>query len=134
MHIWINEGETLTVSFTSCDGEIVLSYTDNTLRVAADIPDTSGRAGVIYEEELGTDAELKPEATSEDVAPLTLEEYRGWSKYRQEGLQYNVGAGLSRGKSYDDTILFEGKRYMIGYVKQFIDLVNAEEAEAEVSK
>jgi fibrillarin-like rRNA methylase len=83
-------------------------------------------------EQKGSEEEQKQEVSSEDVAPLTLEEYRSWTKERQQGLQAAVSAGLALGKSYDDTVPWEGQKYMIGYVKQFIDLVEAEEIEAEV--
>lgn len=58
MRIMLKPGETLIVGFTDenehdGDGTIVIEFEDETLRVSADMPDSSGREGVIYEEWFG---------------------------------------------------------------------------------
>jgi len=60
MRIELQPGEELEVGFTESDGTIIVAYTDTALTVSADLPDSTGREGTIYEERLGVDeGELK---------------------------------------------------------------------------
>lgn len=58
MKIELKQGERITVTFADTDGEIEVSYGENNLTVTADLPDTTGRQGVIYEEVFGPTAEF----------------------------------------------------------------------------
>lgn len=64
MKVEIGEGEAVTVVFKDTDGEITVRWDPGALRVLADLPDTEGREGVIYEERWNTaepDGEKEPE-------------------------------------------------------------------------
>jgi hypothetical protein len=46
----LEPGEQVTVTFKDSDGEITVEFREDALLVTADLPDSSGREGVIYEE------------------------------------------------------------------------------------
>lgn len=50
MKVEISQGEKIEVSFKDSDERITVSFLDDRLMVEADLPDSSGREGVIYEE------------------------------------------------------------------------------------
>ena len=63
MRIMLKPGETLTVGFADendddGDGVITIEFGAEVLTVCADLPDTTGRQGVIYEERFGDDHDL----------------------------------------------------------------------------
>lgn len=53
MRIVLSAGERVVVTFEGTDGEITVTFGDggSLVRVEADLPDSSGREGVIYEED-----------------------------------------------------------------------------------
>ena len=55
MKIVLNPGEKIEVEFAESDGCITVEFTQTSISVNADMPDTAGREGVIYLEEFGTD-------------------------------------------------------------------------------
>jgi len=50
MKIELAPGETLVVSLKESDGEFTIKFGEDAVTVEADMPDTQGRTGVIYEE------------------------------------------------------------------------------------
>lgn len=62
MKVVLEPGEKVVVTFAGTDGEITVAFADGgaTVRVEADLPDSSGRSGVIYEERAGPPAEDCP--------------------------------------------------------------------------
>jgi hypothetical protein len=57
MYVTLEPGDKLTIQFHQTDGEIIVQYdhkNDNTLTVEADLPDDTGRNGVIYKESFGS--------------------------------------------------------------------------------
>ncbi len=50
----LRPGQSVLVTFADTDGEIETSYDHDAVRVKADLPDSTGREGVIYEETYGT--------------------------------------------------------------------------------
>jgi hypothetical protein len=50
MHVAIKQGEVLTISPDDSDGVITISYGEGHFKIEVDMPDTSGREGVIYDE------------------------------------------------------------------------------------
>lgn len=63
MRIELAPGEELTVGFKDTDGEFSIGFDGSTptwaIRVKADLPDSSGRSGIIYEE-IGGGLDEKP--------------------------------------------------------------------------
>lgn len=58
MHIVLEAGDTLRVTLEDTDGEFVIDYDSDgshTLQVITDMPDTSGRNGVIYREDFSNE-------------------------------------------------------------------------------
>jgi hypothetical protein len=53
MKVELKMGERVVVNLEGTDGEFVISYGRRVLQVTADLPDTSGRKGVIYAEKFG---------------------------------------------------------------------------------
>jgi hypothetical protein len=50
MQVVIKKGEAIKVGFLDTDGNITVTYGKKRLKVHADMPDSSGREKVIYEE------------------------------------------------------------------------------------
>lgn len=48
--IELEYGESVTITFAQSDGEIKVSFANFAITVIADMPDKSGREGIIYEE------------------------------------------------------------------------------------
>ena len=75
MRIELASGDTLSVVMEGTDGEFKVIWGENVLQVTADLPDSSGREGVIYEETWGdtrsTDEEPVPDPIKsiEDLGP-----------------------------------------------------------------
>ena len=54
MKVVLKPGETLEVEFEETDGTIIVGFSETDITVSANLPDTSGREGVIYQEVFGT--------------------------------------------------------------------------------
>jgi hypothetical protein len=55
MKIELKLSEKITVTLEGTDGEFTVEFNEADLRVTADMPDSSGREGVIYMEAFGID-------------------------------------------------------------------------------
>jgi hypothetical protein len=53
MRIELNRGQQLVVGLADTDGEFIITYGPRNLTIESDLPDTSGREGVIYDENFG---------------------------------------------------------------------------------
>lgn len=78
MHISLSQGDRLTVVISDSDGSFTVKYGYNDsekLTVEADMPDSSGRQGIIYEEDFGPSEDDDVDCLSEDevVDPSYLE-------------------------------------------------------------
>lgn len=49
VQVTITRGEEVTIAFADTDGEITVAWREDRLTVTADMPDMTGREGVIYE-------------------------------------------------------------------------------------
>lgn len=97
MKIEIREGEALEISFEGTDGEFIVTWDRKGIRVEADMPDTSGREGVIYHEV--TEPELRAKSISKIVdKPIDI------SRDFVEGLMARVLVALTAIKSIDGYI------------------------------
>lgn len=54
MKVAIFPGETLEIEVGNADGIFTVTYGEEHLTIEADMPDTSGRMGVIYDENFGS--------------------------------------------------------------------------------
>lgn len=77
MKVELNPSESVTVTFAESDGEIKVAFCETAIRVEADLPDTEGREGIIYEEIFQTppdsDIDLKPAAEEPTSSRPALE-------------------------------------------------------------
>lgn len=64
MKIELEVGETVTVTFKDSDGEIKVLFGDALIQVSADMPDTQGREGIIYQENFGRPIDGEVESKS----------------------------------------------------------------------
>lgn len=55
MKILLSPGEKVEIKFAETDGviEVAFAFNEDSIRVTADMPDSTGRVGVIYEERFG---------------------------------------------------------------------------------
>jgi hypothetical protein len=53
MKVILHEGEKVEVEFAESDGQITVEFNPTDLIVKADMPDTDGRTGIIYQEKFG---------------------------------------------------------------------------------
>jgi hypothetical protein len=56
--VTLSPGEKLVVVLEGTDGQFVIDYGDDALTVTADLPDSDGRADVIYSERFGEASHL----------------------------------------------------------------------------
>ncbi len=64
MKIELKPGERITVTLEGTDGEIEVAFNESDVRVTTDLPDSSGREGIIYQECFGDGDRALGEAPS----------------------------------------------------------------------
>jgi hypothetical protein len=80
MKIELRPGERVSVVFEGTDGEIVVRFGEDALEVVADMPDTTGREGVIYSEEWHNDDAVQKPCASDvlyDILALVIDKIEG---------------------------------------------------------
>ena len=59
MRIFVAPGDELIVNLEGTDGEFKIRYSPTSLSIEADLPDTQGREGLVYEEVFTTPGKPK---------------------------------------------------------------------------
>ena len=88
MKVELEPGEKVAVTLSGTDGVITVSYDgdgDSKLTVHADLPDTSGREGIIYEEDFGSVDFGVKEEDGEVVDSYSDEEWEQVLNSQEEG-------------------------------------------------
>lgn len=60
MIVVLDLDESVTIQFKDSDGSFTISFEPNRIIVEAELPDTQGREGIIYEEVFGAGIETSP--------------------------------------------------------------------------
>lgn len=68
MIVQLEPGDTLIVQLKDTDGEFVIEYRDEAIRITTDYPDSDGREGVIYEERFAAEHSKIVKDHGEDTA------------------------------------------------------------------